>query len=193
MSPAPWLVNWSQVLGAGLSLLALVVALFALIKAKYDLAKERRRQHELELLRSIAELLELQRWESGDERLQIKAKIGSRLLLLPQGDMPTVRAAISAGSTPEQDAALGLRVEHFLQSPAGRDQLEAAQRETPGADRETLVASISNYDAIRWDFVTRHVYEEGGSAYGYTGNHVYGYTDNSIALQELRAAIDGRL
>jgi hypothetical protein len=99
--PPAWLTDWSQIIGSGSSLVALVVAAIALIKAKYDLADERRRQHDLESLRGIAELLELQRFADFEARLEIKAKIASRLLLLPRQDMPTARAAISVASTPE--------------------------------------------------------------------------------------------
>jgi hypothetical protein len=45
------LVDWAQVISAVLSLLALVLALFAIWKSKRDIALERRINHELEVLR----------------------------------------------------------------------------------------------------------------------------------------------
>ena len=51
------LVDWAQVLGAILSLVALVVAFLALYLEKRNAAAERRQQHELELLRDIGNLL----------------------------------------------------------------------------------------------------------------------------------------
>lgn len=49
----PTLVDWAQVSGTALSLLALIAAASATISAKRDLVTERRRQHDLEILREI--------------------------------------------------------------------------------------------------------------------------------------------
>jgi hypothetical protein len=56
-SPSQILVDWCQVISAVLGLVALVVALFAVAKAKRDLVTERRVTHELDVLRSIADAL----------------------------------------------------------------------------------------------------------------------------------------
>jgi len=53
-SPSHELVDWAQVISVGLSLVALVVALYALVKGRRDLLQERRVTHELEVLRHIA-------------------------------------------------------------------------------------------------------------------------------------------
>jgi hypothetical protein len=51
------LVDWAQVISAALSLLAVVLALFAIWKSKRDIAQERRINHELEVLRDLGELI----------------------------------------------------------------------------------------------------------------------------------------
>lgn len=51
------LVDWSQLVSAVLSLLALGLALYAISKGKRDLIAERRTAHELDVLRFIAEAL----------------------------------------------------------------------------------------------------------------------------------------
>lgn len=47
------LVDWAQVVGAVLSLFAIVVALVALLRQRADIVVERRADHELELLREL--------------------------------------------------------------------------------------------------------------------------------------------
>src|SRR5918995_876087 len=51
------LVDWSQLISAVLSLVALVVALAAIVKSNRDIVRERRTTHELDILRGIAESL----------------------------------------------------------------------------------------------------------------------------------------
>lgn len=47
-------VDWAQVVGAGLGLVAIIVALFALWRQRHDMIRERRVLHDLETLREIA-------------------------------------------------------------------------------------------------------------------------------------------
>jgi hypothetical protein len=87
-----WVIDWSQVFSAGLGLLALVVALFATWKAKRDLVTERRRAHELEILRDLGEILD--RYGAGSE---VSHAARSALLMLPGSeDLPMVRVALDA-------------------------------------------------------------------------------------------------
>jgi hypothetical protein len=81
------LVDWVQVISAVLSLLAIVIALYALWKQKRDIAKERRLQHDLEILRDIGSLANLK-----EKRLEVY-----RLLdMLPDSDFPLTREALKA-------------------------------------------------------------------------------------------------
>jgi hypothetical protein len=84
------LVDWSQVVSAALSMIALGIALFAVWKAKRDLTAERRRVHELEVLRDLSAIVE----QFG---LGLVPRLRSSLLLLPgSDDLPLLRAAVDA-------------------------------------------------------------------------------------------------
>jgi hypothetical protein len=87
-SPPHELVDWAQVISAGLSLIALVVALYALAKGKRDLLRERRVAHELEVLRHIADAL---RSSFGSSSLLHLMRTYLRLLPGDQ-DLPIARA-----------------------------------------------------------------------------------------------------
>ncbi|WP_327384127.1 hypothetical protein [Streptomyces sp. NBC_01207] len=93
------LVDWAQVVGSALSLLALVLALYALWKSKEDLARERRRLHELDLFRDITDLVsqnEISRWQA--------LGTGNRIMMLDsKDDFPVTRAALRLGSSTDGD------------------------------------------------------------------------------------------
>jgi hypothetical protein len=80
-------VDWAQVIGSVLSLLALIVAMYALWKQKRDLAAERRRLHELESLRKIGDLLE-------PEGKVNKGALSVQLKLLPLTELPMTQCAV---------------------------------------------------------------------------------------------------
>jgi hypothetical protein len=98
------LVDWAQVIGAALSLLALVLALFAIWKSKRDIAHERRINHELEVLRDVGELI-YQLGEVGVASLSWRSGIGrlrAGLLMLPGSqDLPKLRVAVNARPSKE--------------------------------------------------------------------------------------------
>jgi hypothetical protein len=60
------LVDGSQIVGAILGLIALVVALVAIVKSNRDLPSERRIEHQLAALRDLGNLLE--RFDQGSFR-----------------------------------------------------------------------------------------------------------------------------
>jgi hypothetical protein len=73
-----WLVDGSQVAGSLLNLVALVVALYAIVKTNRDLAEERLLTYELEILRELGAALH------GDV-----TRVSGLLYLLPGNqDMP---------------------------------------------------------------------------------------------------------
>lgn len=87
------LVDWSQVISAVLSMTALGIALFAVWKAKQDLAAERRSAYELDVLRDLSEIIE--QFGTG-----LVPRLRSCLLLLPGSeDLPLLRAAVDARPT----------------------------------------------------------------------------------------------
>lgn len=94
--PAVWSFGWwtdvAQIVGAIISLVALVVAFSAIYLAKRDLAEERRTTHELEVLRGLNDLLLAQEGE------HIKVyRCYLYLLLIPEpDDLPLTRAAVGA-------------------------------------------------------------------------------------------------
>ena len=96
-------VDVSQILGAAIGVIALIVALRARSGARRDLAKERRTVYELDLLRRLYEQLNHGgRALCGPESL---AQLVTHLVLLPDMDeMPMTRAAVGANSTWVHDA-----------------------------------------------------------------------------------------
>ena len=109
-SPPSALVDWAQVIGAAFSLLALVLALWAIVKAKRDLTHERRITHELEVLRDLGELMyefgQLPHLSDGSI-----ARLRACLLMLPgSDDLPTLRVAVEA--RPSQQALAGVSATH---------------------------------------------------------------------------------
>jgi hypothetical protein len=127
------LVDWAQVISAVLSLVALVLALFAIWKSKRDIALERRINHELEVLRDLGELV----YEFGefDERLGSSdiGRIRAALLMLPgSDDLPTLRVAVDARS-----------------SERARDDFSAKYSSWPGQPH-------SGYELERFQTVWRH-------------------------------------
>jgi hypothetical protein len=100
------LVDWAQVGGTVLSLVALLLALFAIYKAKTDLAVERRRQHELDVLREIGSKVpaNFQLTQNSKRELNIDFRgISAMLLMLPGcNDFPITRAALRARASDHQ-------------------------------------------------------------------------------------------
>jgi hypothetical protein len=92
--PPHELVDWTQIISTGLSLIALIVALYAVVKAKKDLVRERRLVHELELLQRIADTLRSSldpRYQSPQTALALQ----TYLRLLPgDEDLPLTRAEV---------------------------------------------------------------------------------------------------
>jgi hypothetical protein len=90
------IVDWAQVAGAALSFLALAIALYAIYRAKHDLVDERRRQHELEILREIGENI-----EPGRPRFDDEGRVRGLIAMLPpeRCDFPLTRAGLNLGST----------------------------------------------------------------------------------------------
>lgn len=92
------LVDWSQVGSAGLGLLALISALYAVWKSNHDLARERRIVHQLEVLRNLSEIIE----QFGSA---LVPRLRSNLLLLPgSDDLPILRAAVDARASAQGKA-----------------------------------------------------------------------------------------
>jgi hypothetical protein len=91
-------VDWAQVISAVLSLLALVLALFAIWNSKRDIARERRINHELEVLRDLGELI----YQFGEVGMAGLGRSGmgrlrAGLLMLPGSrDLPKLRVAVNA-------------------------------------------------------------------------------------------------
>ena len=125
-------VDWAQVLGAGLSLLALVLALYALTRTRSDLARERRRAHELQILRDIGEQFSLflqAQWRpvvNGEGAALVSTQrralpldehsllLRSRLLMPPSGDFPMTRASLGMTVEPEIKTAFEGALRLFL-------------------------------------------------------------------------------
>ncbi|MCE3555331.1 hypothetical protein LWC33_28250 [Pseudonocardia sp. RS11V-5] len=85
-----WLVDGSQVAGAGIGTVALIVALVALSRADTTAARERRIAYELDLLREMRALLRR-------DRLKDMAELHAMLLMLQDpADLPLTRAAVGA-------------------------------------------------------------------------------------------------
>ena len=91
-------MDWAQVISAVLSLLALVLALFAIWNSKRDIARERRINHELEVLRDLGELI----YQFGEVGMAGLGRSGmgrlrAGLLMLPGSrDLPKLRVAVNA-------------------------------------------------------------------------------------------------
>lgn len=98
------LVDSAQIAGAGLSLIALVVAFVALYRGRRDLAIERRNTFDLETLRRMYEL----RRNLPDREFVVH--IYTYLMLLPgSDDFPLTRAAIGARPTAAQNVEYNVR------------------------------------------------------------------------------------
>lgn len=89
-SPPVWLVNWSQVVAAALGLLALIVACFAIWKARRDLAREGRVNFELDVLKEISKIL------SNGDKGEVWREISTFVRMLPSDDLPTARAYLAS-------------------------------------------------------------------------------------------------
>lgn len=184
--PPSWLVDWSQIGGAIFGLLAFVIAIVAILQTKRTAIKERRRQHELEVLRRLAELFEVRHFADRDTELDTKAKIAAQLMLLKTEDLPTVRAAISAGVSQSDLDKFKSTMQAWLESGSGRSYLADVAKEFPQHSTHQLAVMASSFDKPRWIYVTQH--EQIDESW-----HIYGYTSNSLAYRELMEAISRRL
>ena len=106
-SPWPEIVDVSQVVSAGLSLLALVAALYAIVKTNRDLARERRVAHELELIRGLLQVRDQVEWKRYVRNLR------AQLLMVPGSmDFPMMRAATEARASKDALVAFAARYPH---------------------------------------------------------------------------------
>jgi hypothetical protein len=120
MRPPQALVDWSQIISAALSLLALALALYAIVKAKRDLAAERRVTHELDVLRSVADALQS---FGSSSLLQL---MRTYLHILPgEQDFPIARAQFDVRSTNEAKQRLAALQQSSNPSPI--EQYDATQ------------------------------------------------------------------
>jgi hypothetical protein len=111
------LVDWAQVLGAGFSLVALIVAFWAVWKARHDLAVERRTTYELEVLRDLGEKFGY----LGKTAASAAMTAHSLLMLLPDSnDLPMMRAAVGARPSPGARDDFNEKYPHFEESPTFR-------------------------------------------------------------------------
>jgi hypothetical protein len=174
------LVDVSQVAGAALSLLALLAAIWAMGKTNRDLAKERRRQHDLEVLRDIAETVaaveNIPPHILGEEAyvvLKERHKLKSQLLMLPSAnDFATTRAAV--GARADEEAIQRFEADHGAAVNAKRADLEQQRRDGHLPDWRDVDEEIDNY---RFQIVVR-AEDSGGE---------------SILRKELDAAIEERM
>jgi hypothetical protein len=122
------LVDWAQVLGAALSLLALMVALYALWKSKRDIADERRRQHDLEILREIGAHINA----NGD-----KWHVAHRILMISgKRDFPLTRAAL-----------------YMPCDPTSANEFDRRYNEYRGRNGLPRPASSPDFDEQRWQML----------------------------------------
>lgn len=127
MGPPQALIDWAQIVSAVLSLLALILALYAIVKAKRDLAAERRIAHELDVLRSIADAL---RTFGSSSLLQL---MRTYLHILPgDQDFSIARAQFDVRSTDE-----------------ARQRLAALQQSAPASPIEQYHATQEFLDIYR--------------------------------------------
>ncbi|BBH69390.1 hypothetical protein ACTI_60750 [Actinoplanes sp. OR16] len=132
-------VDLAQVAGAVLSLVAIVIAVLAMAKSNRDLAKERRRQHELEVLRDIAEILARLDRETAhtagdlmapfDEVQHLKTRL---ILIKSNDDFPMTRAAIGAHPAERGAEAFAAR----FRTAVERKEKEFQQEEARGGIAE---------------------------------------------------------
>ncbi|GAA4981912.1 hypothetical protein WHI96_02150 [Pseudonocardia tropica] len=133
-------VDLAEVVGSTLSLLALVVALYALWVSRRDLVRERRHQiedrrrhHELEILRRIG--LALGSSSADADREQITTLL---MLLPPRTDFPLTRAALQVWPRAEATTRLVDQIRYDIR-----------HRPTPPAVAEDWTPDV------RWEFVSR--------------------------------------
>ena len=123
------LVDWAELSGTILSLLALVLALLALAKSKRDLAIERHRQHELDILRDVGK--SVASFPDG----QVEAKVHELiplLMMLPSQDLPLTRAAFNMPTSLEASRQLDERLDELL-----TPEYMAKAYRPPDQDQET--------------------------------------------------------
>lgn len=99
MELAQEVVDWAQVIGAALSLVALVVALFALWKSGRDIHAERKVQHDLEILREMGRPVALAPEDHAMRAYRLLS------LLYNAGGLSLSRAALGVRPTPECERA----------------------------------------------------------------------------------------
>jgi hypothetical protein len=111
------LVDWSQLISAVLSLVALVVALAAIVKSNRDIVRERRTTHELDVLLGIAESLKTFGGPSLPQLMR------TYLLMLPGDvDFPVARAEFDVRATDDGRRRHALMKQDAPPSPVARYQ-----------------------------------------------------------------------
>jgi hypothetical protein len=127
-------VDWAQVLGAGLSLVALIVALIALYLERRNATAERRNQHELQILRDISNLLTVQ-------EVDRRALITNLRTLSSSIDFPATRTALGVDVTREDE-------DEFKRLFSERLALKTA---SPKRSEKLVLVCIDNM--AEWQFV----------------------------------------
>lgn len=113
-----FVVDLSQVVGAALSLVALIVALYALYKSNLDLTRELTNLHELEILRQIG------------SRLHPKAdplETAALIVLLPDTDFPLARAGLTHDGTEKGQRAFDVGFQQYMTETDDSNQDEKAE------------------------------------------------------------------
>jgi hypothetical protein len=129
------LVDWSQLISAVLSLVALVVALAAIVKSNRDIVRERRTTHELDVLLGIAESLKTFGGPSLPQFMR------TYLLMLPGDvDFPVARAEFDVRATDDGRRRLALMKEDAPPSPIALYQATQAFLDCYRSELEAAIA-----------------------------------------------------
>ena len=151
VSPPQAVVDWSQIISAAFSLIALVAALFAIHKSTKDLAKQQRLTHELEVLRALGQLMVRRGLGDADAYLhnlgnadayfqKVILPLRDHLLLLPgSDDLPLTRVVVNA--RPSHEAKLAFAKQYGLEKTfLDLKYMEAVQND--GTSRRELEEAI---------------------------------------------------
>jgi hypothetical protein len=104
------LVDWAQVAGAGIGVLALALSLYALWKSPRDIARERVRQFELDVLRDIGDL------PRTSSLARPGSILGTKLLMLEDRDdeFGMTRSALKVRVSPSELGEFETRLSTWL-------------------------------------------------------------------------------
>jgi hypothetical protein len=172
------LVDWAQLAGTILSLLALVLALLALVKAKKDLAAERLRQHDLDILREMGKSV-----NADPTHFRVSPQLVGLLPMLPIEDFPLTRAALMMPTTPEATRRFDKQLDDFL---------------TPELQKTFgNVMADDVCDALAWGRATQYESWKDGARSNFTVRlyvlACVGDSMNSTFLSELSEAVTKRV